>query len=262
MRAILAAFILLLMTTPAQACGPDTDCRIGERSYRIDPVPTARPGALIYAHGQGGSAARAMKNATLRRAAHASGLTFVALDVGDAPGWQIPHRPRSHSLSGLREIAYLDAVLDELVERHGVDPDRVVLSGFSAGGMLTWEVACNRGDRFRGFIPVAGTFWAPVPTRCPNPARKLVHVHGTADRVVPLRGRPIADAHQGDIFAALDLLQRARGHDSQGEFSAGTLSCKRQVDGRKGFLVFCTHPGGHSLRVEWITTALGLILAE
>lgn len=263
MRAILVfCFACVCLPEPVVACGPESDCEIAGRSYRIDRPQQALPGALIFAHGYRGSAAGSMRNKGLRRIAHEAGLAFVAAEAADDRGWMIPNRPRNRSNDGRLEFHYFDALIDDLVTRHGVDPDRIVMAGFSAGGMMTWELACNRGDRFRGLIAVAGTFWAPVPARCPNPAKRFVHIHGTSDEVVPLRGRAIADTRQGNVFASLDLLHRAKGFGIHREFSAGELGCMRQVDGDGGLLTFCTHSGGHSVKTGWMRTALDLILAD
>ena len=63
---VLAIFLTTgVLAGPALACGPDTDCMLGDRHYRIampegqstDPV-----GAVVFAHGYRGSAAAVMQN--------------------------------------------------------------------------------------------------------------------------------------------------------------------------------------------------------
>ena len=55
------AIVLALWAAPALACGPDTDCAVGDRTYRIA-LPeghdgAAPVGALVWAHGYRGTAA-------------------------------------------------------------------------------------------------------------------------------------------------------------------------------------------------------------
>ncbi len=264
----LTTFTLLSLATiglpgTAHACGIETDCQIGERTYRIAMPPdgTAK-GALIFAHGYRGTSKGTMRNQGLRRVAHEAGLAFVAADAGDDADWRIPNVPRNKNNDGSREFAYFAALIDDLVARHGLDRDMMIMSGFSAGGMVTWELACNRAPLFRAFVPIAGTFWAPVPRTCPTTPTDVVHIHGTADKIVPLKGRPIADTHQGDVFKALDLMHRQGGFGIHREFSAGELGCMRQTNDKGGLLVFCTHPGGHSIKSVWLKAALQIILAE
>lgn len=261
MRLLVALTLVLLGTGPALACGPDTDCAIGERTYRID-LPDGATGALIFAHGYKGTAEGTMRNRGLRAAAHAAGLAFVAADAGEDADWQIPNVPRNRDNDGSREMTYFDALIDDLVTRHGLRRDQIIMSGFSAGGMVTWELACKRGDRFRAFIPVSGTFWAPIPETCPTRPRALVHVHGMSDPVVPLAGRPIADTHQGDVHDALDLAVRTMGVGPARDIVVDDLDCNEQDAEDGAMLVFCTHPGGHSIRSAWLAAALRLIRTQ
>ena len=66
--AAIALAIVAAVVGPAAACGPETDCMIGDRTYRIQvPQGQAEPfGALIYAHGYKGSAKAVMRNNALR----------------------------------------------------------------------------------------------------------------------------------------------------------------------------------------------------
>ena len=251
------------LASPALACGPESDCVIGDRTYRID-LPenrTETTGALIYAHGYKGSSKGTMKNKWLRKTAHDLGLAFVAAEAGDVD-WLIPNRPRHKHNDGSREYTYFEALIDDLAARHGLDSGQIFMTGFSAGGMMTWELACNRGDLFRAFIPIAGTFWAPVPRDCPRPPRDLVHIHGTRDKIVPLEGRAIADTRQGKVMNALALVERLGQFGVHREFNAGDLGCMRQTNVTGQLLVFCTHPGGHSVKSSWIRMAVRLIRGE
>lgn len=79
----------------------------------------------------------------------------------------------------------LDALLDEMLEKLPIDPDRVYLTGLSMGGHATWSWAVNRPDRFAAIAPVAGI--GPHYRSC-----RLLHVpvwafHGDQDSVVPFK---------------------------------------------------------------------------
>ncbi len=50
----------------------------------------------------------------------------------------------------------LDHMLDEILERYNVDPDRVYLSGFSMGGYGTWDWVFQDPGRFAAISPIAG----------------------------------------------------------------------------------------------------------
>jgi len=84
------------------------------------------------------------------------------------------------------EKAVLD-LLDFMLANYPVDPDRVVLTGYSLGGMGTWYIASRNEARFSAAIPVAG---APRGTS-EQELRTFVElplyaIHSRADTVVPL----------------------------------------------------------------------------
>ena len=48
------------------------------------------------------------------------------------------------------------ATVEDVARTYHVDPDRVFLTGVSAGGHATWDVGLHHADRFAGLIPEAG----------------------------------------------------------------------------------------------------------
>jgi len=264
----LAVAVSLALAAPAAACGPDSDCAVeaagGERSYRIalPDRPETPVGAIVHAHGYKGSAAGAMGNRSLREVAKALGVALIALQArGDA--WSLPNGPtalragRAADVDG--EIAYVDAVLQDAARRFGLARDRVMITGFSAGGMLVWELACRRSDLAAGFAPISGTFWAPVPDRCPAPPASLVHIHGTADDVVPLDGRAIGPARQGRVSGALALYRRHGGFETGEGRAVEGLACERALDPEGRLLAFCRHQGGHRFDGALVRAAWSLL---
>ncbi|WP_299143303.1 prolyl oligopeptidase family serine peptidase [uncultured Tateyamaria sp.] len=248
---------------PAMACGPDTDCTIGDRFYRIampDGADAAQPvGAIVFAHGYRGTARGTMRNMNLRRMVSDMGLALIAVKSA-GPDWNIPGVPSNVDSTGTEEMAYFDAVIADATDRFAIDPDRIMMSGFSAGGMVTWELACHRPDLFAGFAPVAGTFWQGPPETCETPA-SVVHIHGTQDSTVPLAGRRIAQTKQGDVMQVLDMYQSHGAFAPQSSANAGDLSCARQSNPQGDILEFCTFEGGHSFRRSFLSYAWDRMVA-
>ncbi len=238
------------------ACGPDTDCMIGERTYRIR-MPQghdgkSKVGAIIFNHGYRGTAAGLMKNKNLSRAISRMGLAFVA-PKSAREDWDIPNAP---SPGPRVEIPFFDKLKQDLVDQHGIDGNRLMVSGFSAGGMMTWNLACERGGNFAAFAPIAGTFWAPVPDKCERLPANIIHIHGTSDRIVPIEGRAIASTRQGNVNTALDLAAKAGGYGNwKATSGAEGLDCKMREGGDGKVLQLCLHPGGHSFRAKWLERA-------
>jgi len=257
LRSLLTCLTLLL-ATPALACGPDTDCPLGDRHYRIalpDSYDGADPvGAIVFAHGYRGSARGTMRNANLRRMASDMGLALVAVKSA-RDDWDLPGAPSDMDSTGAAEMTYFEDVVADITNRFAIDPGRIMMTGFSAGGMVTWELACQRPDLFAGFVPLSGTFWQGPPDDCAAPA-SVIHFHGTADRIVPLAGRPIGDTRQGDVARVLDMYRTTGGFGPIDRVGVlGDVMCQRQSNPSGDVLEFCTFPGGHTFRRSFLRYA-------
>ncbi|MDT8327743.1 MAG: PHB depolymerase family esterase [Roseovarius sp.] len=258
----LPAFFLgaLLLVAPSltKACGADTDCRLGDRHYRIalpeGHANNAPMGAVVFAHGYRGSAAAVMKNKGLRRVLSDMGLALIALKSADED-WVIPYAPRHMEADGSEEFTYVEAVLQDVTERFAIDDRRIMAAGFSAGGMMVWNLACTMPERFAGFAAISGTFWMEPPDNCATPAASLVHIHGDSDPTVPLAGRAILETHQGDVAEALEMYQNLGGFSPTGKMNAKGLSCELKRNAKGDILDFCLHPGGHSFRSDYLKFA-------
>ncbi len=256
MRLILTLFLGLL-ATPALACGPDSDCTVldGTRTYRYYmPDTDASVGAIFHAHGYRGSADGAMNNQAFFAMADRLNMAFIAMNA-DAEDWNLAHRPREPEQDEAREYAYVEAVIEDVAARIDLDRDRLIATGFSAGGMMTWTLACGMSDAFAGFVPYSGTFWAPVPETCPTPPALLIHIHGLQDEVVPLEGRAIGETRQGNVMQAFQMYAAHGGLPAPEpiDFPHGE-ACMVSMGETEGALALCLFDGGHSYsttRVEW-----------
>jgi polyhydroxybutyrate depolymerase len=248
--------LLVLFAAPAGACGTDSDCFIGERTYRIHVPATAgpNPGAIVFAHGYRGGPQGTMRNEGFLRLADELGVALVAPKSLD-DDWRIPGVPAEPGTDGARELAFFDALTIDLRRRFGIDTDRMLMTGFSAGGMMTWQLACQRPHLFRAFAPVSGTFWDPVPPACSGQAVTLIHVHGTADEIVPIEGRAIGSTRQGSLTRALAMLAGDGGYGPATASTEGELDCQTRTGPGGHVLEACFHPRGHDFRVDFVRRA-------
>ena len=243
----------------AMACGPDTDCMVGNnRHYRIvmpeNHDGRTQIGAIVYAHGYRGSAKGMMKNASMRKLASKMGLALVATK-SYSDDWRLPGVPRNTDADGSIEFEYYDTVIKDITGRFPIDPERIVATGFSAGGMMVWNLICHRSHLFAGFVPISGTFWEPEPTTCSTPPANVVHIHGDQDPVVPLKGRPIADTHQGQVPQVLEMYSTYGNYQITENREIDRLRCENKINNNGKILNFCLFEGGHSFRSEFIQHA-------
>jgi predicted peptidase len=78
----------------------------------------------------------------------------------------------------------LAALLDEIVEKHKVDQDRISVTGLSMGGFGTWSLAAFQPDRFAALVPICGG-GEPIIAKLFKPIPAWVF-HGAKDSAVPL----------------------------------------------------------------------------
>lgn len=103
--------------------------------------------------------------------------------------------------SGVDDVAYLDAVIDDMSARYPVDAKRIFVGGLSNGGYMAYRYACDRAARVAAIVVQAGAMWSD-PARCkPSAPVAVLQIHGTADRMVPYGGGP-ADGSGPSVVSA------------------------------------------------------------
>lgn len=253
-----------------QVCGlGKNECTIELGKYNIE-LPqradsAAKIPAMIYFHGAGGSGQRSLRNRdmveTFIRRGYAviapSGLKRPNSRFG--PGWSF--HPKRRKLRD--EMEFAKAILEDASEKFGIDRERVLMSGFSIGGSLTWYLACQDPDVAKAYAPVGGAFWRPhdAGTNCVGPV-DLLHTHGWRDSTVPLEGRVLGmgSIEQGDVFHSLALLRKVNGctNYKADRFDVSGVYWKRWwtkcTSGRS--LQFNLHKGGHIVPVGWANEAI------
>lgn len=122
----------------------------------------------------------------------------------------------------------LDAMLDELLANHPIDPDRVLLTGFSMGSFATWLWAIKRPDRFAALMPVGGSGSRPAyELRAADLShlrdKPIWMVHGAQDQTVSVAG---AD----EFVAALVQLGASFGYTRYPDATHGGTSDRAFTD--------------------------------
>jgi predicted peptidase len=83
------------------------------------------------------------------------------------------------------DVETLNALLDEILAKYPVDPDRVYLTGLSMGGYGTWAWATANPERFAAIAPICGGGLARMSARRLRDLPVWVF-HGAKDPTVPL----------------------------------------------------------------------------
>lgn len=87
------------------------------------------------------------------------------------------------------DIDFLATLIDLLLDEQSIDPQRVYACGFSAGGFMSYILACELQDRLAAIASVAGTYSRNAFNACqPDRPFPILHIHGTDDLIVPPGG--------------------------------------------------------------------------
>jgi polyhydroxybutyrate depolymerase len=111
----------------------------------------------------------------------------VVSPLGSDPGprWAVPGGLNT----GIDDLGFLDALLDDVGNRLCIDRTRVFAVGFSAGAAMAQGLSCVLPDRLRAIAASGG---ANLTDLCPNsdPVSGLI-MHGTADPFARITGSDV-----------------------------------------------------------------------
>lgn len=246
--------ILIALAGCGSPCGDGVPCVVDGGQYLAFPPPGARgPVPLVLAMHGAGSEAASIASSRHVQAANDAGVLLVAPE-GEDGGWQVVPG-FSFSDDPRDDIAWLDAVRTDALDRFGADPDRTISTGFSIGASMSLLIACDAPEAWTVFYPTGGSFWEPQPADCGSPVRPVRHVHGEADETWPVEGRSFGAAQQGSVDDEMALWTNVHGCDPGATevHEDGPLTCTRWTDCRTGQPVEdCRHDGGHQRPDDWI----------
>lgn len=171
----------------------------GSRSYSVyEPDFGSTPGphpAILALHGGGGSALIQASTSQLANLAHQQ-KTYVAFLEGSGAvktfnaGACCGYAKTNH----IDDVAYAQAVLDDLESAYTVRSEKVYAIGMSNGGMMAHRLACAMSERLAGIAAVSGASaqfdQALTQYYSCTPARRIpiLHIHATNDRNYPFAG--------------------------------------------------------------------------
>ncbi len=228
-----------------------------DRTYRLyipDGLPTSAP-LVVMLHGGFGSAEQAERAYGWDQLAD-SAKFVVAYPDGEGRAWNTNGgccgRPGRENID---DVGFITAVVKDIGANIGVDADRVYATGISNGGMMSYALACNTAT-FAAIGPDSATQLdacaAPHPT-------SVMHIHGTADRLIRYDGEPGVGVARIDGPPVADLNAFWRGVDhcappvatTEGAVTTSTADCPEN----RSVVLKTVDGGGH----EWPAFATGAL---
>jgi polyhydroxybutyrate depolymerase len=164
-----------------------------ERTYNLYVPSTYSAGdvtpLVLNMHGAGGNADQQMASSAMNAVAEEKGFLVAYPNAAVDGDW---------SISGDHNLSFIDSLLGAIDLEYSVDSSRTYSTGYSQGGMMSYRLASLRPNTFAAIASVAGI--PPLPAVVSRPV-PLMHVHGTADVVVPVDGTP---SFNGSVYPLLD----------------------------------------------------------
>ncbi len=108
-------------------------------------------------------------------------------EVADTAGFVVVY-PRGGTgmstwdISGDKDTKWVTEIIAQMVSEYDIDTKRVYLSGFSMGGMFTYNAMSKIADKIAAFAPTSGTNVMGA-SRAQRPV-PIIHPHGTSDDIL------------------------------------------------------------------------------
>ncbi len=114
--------------------------------------------------------------------AYADGL-LVQGDGYASRSWNSGQCCEPATSAGVDDVAFLSELIDRLIARYPVDPERVFVVGHSNGAIMAQVLGCQMADRIAGVASVAGAL-DDTQSCTPDRALPFLEIHGTYDQNV------------------------------------------------------------------------------
>lgn len=91
------------------------------------------------------------------------------------------------------DVGFISQLIDLLSAEQNINIGRIYACGLSAGGFMSYILACELQDQIRAIASVAGTYSPAALNTCqPDRPFPILHIHGTADLIVPEGGNIVS----------------------------------------------------------------------
>jgi polyhydroxybutyrate depolymerase len=157
-----------------------------ERGYLLLPalgLGRGQPAALVVVLHQDVGSAQAVAEGLGLDSLRREGVT-LAYPAGVGGSWNAGDCCGVAKAEGVDDVAFVDAVLDDVGRRTPIDPKRRALVGYSGGGMLAYQVLCSAHPDLVAAVEVSGSLEAHCPSTFALP--DLLSIHGAKDGTVGL----------------------------------------------------------------------------
>lgn len=91
---------------------------------------------------------------------------------------------------GIDDVKFISTLIDYMIWKYNVDPEKVYVTGYSSGGMLTQKLGLELTDKIAAMATVAASLPMAQLNKNEKPSRpiSLLMINGSADKAFPWNG--------------------------------------------------------------------------
>ena len=105
--------------------------------------------------------------------------------------------------SNTDDFGFIEALIQELSSQYKIDQSRIYAAGYSNGAMMAYGLANYKSERIAAMASVSGTMLDCIGN--PQHPMPVLHLHGTADSVIPYNGDNYYAAAQNVLYHWVDF---------------------------------------------------------
>ncbi|HWG72538.1 MAG TPA: PHB depolymerase family esterase [Acidimicrobiales bacterium] len=185
------------------------------RSYLLaepEPAPTAKVPLIVVLHGINASPQLEEQRTGFLPIV---GPAVVVYPVGYHQSWNAGTCCGDAHSAGINDVAFITAVINQVVAQHPVlSSKQVYLVGYSNGGKMAWDMACQHPSLFAA----VGVYGAVPAAACPTLGRlSAIEITGLADTELTVQSSQAPTVQAGFTELQVDtLVTRLRSGDGCG----------------------------------------------
>lgn len=226
----------------------DVDWTVSQRTVHVHvPAsydPTKATAVVLDFHGYTSNGNQQATYAGMNAKSDSAGFIAVHPEgTGIVQSWNAGVCCGTASSTGVDDVAFVSAILDELTTKLCVEPKRVFATGMSNGGFLAHRLACELTGRIAAIAPVAGVMG--VSSCAPVRPVPVMQFHGTSDNLVPYGGN--AAIGYPSVATTIAKWAELNGCTSAAveSFKSGDVQCMTHSQcSANGDVTLCTVTGG------------------
>jgi len=166
-----------------------------ERSYHIHypnhQRPTTPKALVLVLHGGGGADAQQMAHRTGMNCIADRENFMVVYPAGVDGQWNDGRGKtfrRAKGNTDVDDVGFIATIIDTLVRQRHADPNRVYAMGLSNGGMMTYRLGIELGDKLAAIAAVIANLPTNIAGQRPVRPLPVLIMNGTNDPMMPWHG--------------------------------------------------------------------------